>query len=870
MKARFLALAALVLGLASCQNDPEIVNPVVDGEVDFQLAVGVPELNTRAAENGTNDSFNHANSAYGAIDYLQGVERGDDYRTDWDEVDIRYSLEVYDVADNYTDAVPVKDRQVIIKDSYEPVAFDLRLVPGREYHFVVFADFVDQGADANPAIGVQEKLGLHHNIGANLGKITIKNDGINDECTDAYFAVKDITISNSAAQDMELKRPYGKLRVVATDLAELNINVDPAAVVVTYDAYHPNAFNAVTGEISGKYEPKEYVSVYNKGVCKLIDGNNTGLANHFYTEGYDNMKATNKDGVQRHTHMTLFTDYILANEQQAPIHFTMNVYQTATKNGEEYVFSNPIKETHFNTEIPIQRNFLTTIVGNVLTTATEIKVTIDDNFAGETVIKDDVVNNAESFAAALAAAAEKEYASIELVGDIEWETGAGIGSTPFVAETAKTKSLVINGNGRTLTATGKGVGSIRMANGGTLTFNNVVIVDKSVSYAENSWEYGYLEFGGNLAFNNCEFKNAIMVENEGNATFNGCKFNSNDANQYDAWVSEAKVYFNNCDIEGYRGIKLHEAYGSEIVEAVIDNCRFNSLSKKPGVAMGDLNAETKVVIKNSTFTDCQKGDQGLYIYETDTDVTSFDFTEENNTVVLTANDTDSIKEALANGADEVAVAAGEYTFPASSVKAGQTIICEEGTVFTGNSKLNISGATVIGAKFSNPSGTAVDQAINGTFKDCTFTGSNALRWCYAGENCVFEDCVFDGNTYGVHFDGGENPVTFRNCVFSGFNAFATATPMVTFEGCTFVGNGKSGYNGANLWGSATLKDCEFTFNGSTEYEWIDCIGADKTYSFENCTVNGVAYTADNYSDYLANIESRNEITVKINGVDCAM
>ena len=393
MRTKFLALVALLFGMASCQNDPEIVNPTVGDEVDFQLAVGVPELNTRAAENGTNDTLNNANSAYGAIDYLQGVERGDDYRTDWSDVDIRYSLEVYDKADSYTDAVPVKDRQVIIVDEYEPVAFNLRLVPDREYHFVVFADFVPNGSKVEEVGKTltehHRELGLHHTIDGNLGKITIKADGINDECTDAYFATKDITISNSAAQDMELKRPYGKLRVIATDLNQLNINVDPAAVVVTYDEYHPNAFNAVTGKIDGKYEPKEYVSVYNDGVCKLVDDTHTGLANHFYTAGYDNYDpygTVNENGVERHTHMTLFTDYILANEQQAPIHFTMDVYQTATPKGEGYEFSNLIKSTDFNTEIPIQRNFLTTIVGNVLTTATEIKVTIDDNFSGNNVV----------------------------------------------------------------------------------------------------------------------------------------------------------------------------------------------------------------------------------------------------------------------------------------------------------------------------------------------------------------------------------------------------------------------------------------------------------------------------------------------------
>jgi hypothetical protein len=102
----------------------------------------------------------------------------------------------------------------------------------------------------------------------------------------------------------------------------------------------------------------------------------------------------------------------------------------------------------------------------------------------------------------------------------------------------------------------------------------------------------------------------------------------------------------------------------------------------------------------------------------------------------------------------VEIPAGTYTFPTSSLKAGQTLNCAKGTVFKGNSKLNINGATVVGATFSNPTGTAADQTINGTFKNCTFDGSNGLRWCYAGETVVFENCVFSRDVYGVHFDGG--------------------------------------------------------------------------------------------------------------------
>ena len=356
MKARFFALAALVLGMVSCQQDFDAA-PQVGGEVDFQLSVGAGEISaTRATDGDTQEGYD---SAYGAIDYLN--------EADWAKYDLRYSLEVYDKADSYENATPIKDRMVQIVDKYEPVMFDLRLVPNRDYHFVVFADFVPQGASSEANTKVQSELGLRHNIGDNLGQITIKNDAINDEIADAYFATKDIKIENSDGQDILFKRPYGQVGVIATDLAELNLNVDPAYVKVFYTAKHPQKFNAVTGAIDAYDQNVEYEfqSNYAEGVSK------NSLANHYYTADYDAKKDKNANGVERHTHMTLFTDYILATDEQESIHFTMQVYD---KGG-------LIKETHFNTDIPVQRNNLTTIVGNVLTTATEINVTIDDNFA---------------------------------------------------------------------------------------------------------------------------------------------------------------------------------------------------------------------------------------------------------------------------------------------------------------------------------------------------------------------------------------------------------------------------------------------------------------------------------------------------------
>ena len=359
MKARFIALAALVLGMASCQQDVELDNPVVGGEVDFQLQVDARELATRAGENGAADDQNSKNSAFGAIDYYQG--------TDWKQVDLRYSLEVYDA--DALNAAPVKDRQVVIVDKYEPVKFDLRLVPNRDYQFVVFADFVPDGSTATvegkTLVDHNTKLGLHHIINGTLQNISINGDAINDESTDAYFYSDVIRVENSKGESIVLQRPYAKVRVIATDLAELNLNVDPTSVEVTYDAYHPNTFNAVTGKIGGEYTEKSYTYDY-------AEISKESLANHYYTVGYDAETITTENNVTRHSHMTLFTDYILAKDQQTAIHFTMTV-----KDGEE-----TIKTTKFNTDIPVQRNHLTTVIGNVLTTATEINVTIDDNFEG--------------------------------------------------------------------------------------------------------------------------------------------------------------------------------------------------------------------------------------------------------------------------------------------------------------------------------------------------------------------------------------------------------------------------------------------------------------------------------------------------------
>jgi len=211
---------------------------------------------------------------------------------------------------------------------------------------------------------------------------------------------------------------------------------------------------------------------------------------------------------------------------------------------------------------------------------------------------------------------------------------------------------------------------------------------------------------------------------------------------------------------------------------------------------------------------------------------------------------------------EINVPAGNFTFPADKLEAGMTVECAEGTVFEGTSSLNVKGATVVGATFDGDNQSAVSGTINGTFKNCVFDGYNALRYCYAGETVVFEDCIFSGDLYGVHFDGGANEVIFRRCTFSGFNALGSAITQVTMEDCTFKANGRSGYNGINMWGNTEMTNCTFVFDGSA-VEWIDLCNENKTAEFTNCVVTD-GTNVKNFKEEVSKRESTG--TVIVDGV----
>ena len=394
---------------------------------------------------------------------------------------------------------------------------------------------------------------------------------------------------------------------------------------------------------------------------------------------------------------------------------------------------------------------------------------------------DVIATNEAELVEALAAAKTGDVIAIS--GNVTWTTGAGHGTTPFVTDATYITLVGLDENA-TFTAIGSGVGPVGIDNG-TVIFKNLKIVDESVSYAENSWEFGYLEFRGNTVFDNCEIVNAIMMEGV-SATFLNCSFNSNKDSEYAVWVSDGDATFEGCYFTGSRGIKVHEAYGSEVGTVVINNNTFFNLSKKPGMAIGDVNADTTITLTNNTFAGTQAGDQGNYKYETDTDVATFAFADENNLVADHAvSNSAELKAANVKNAT-IVLAPGTYD-DIPTFAEGTTVIGTDGVVFTDTLSGTLNNTTV---------------------KNIHIKAGNAQRWSYSKGDIVFEDCTFEATSvYAIHYDGTSGNVTYKNCKIIGWVAIAGGANHITFDGCEIYGNGS--YGVIRLYSAGTIKNCTF-------------------------------------------------------------
>lgn len=320
-------LTGLLLTACSKEVNQSGVNP--EGET-VRIQLDAPEaMQLTRSVSGTN-------SAKGGLTNV-----------DWTKYDLRYQLAVYSADGTKLLVAP----QSKTYETYSPATFEFRLTPNNTYKFVAWADFVAQGLDED----------LHYNT-ADLANITIKTDEdrdkkINDESRDAFFVTQNIEITQTFDKSLTLKRPFAKVRVVTTDWDEDNLAVaKPENFKISYyDCKRFSGLNAVRGEATGEADADGSV-IYTAQIAT------DGSGGKFYENGYD-AAATNR---------TLIVDYLIATPEQQAIHFKLDMIPG----------SGPVISRDFTTNIPIQRNYLTTLIGNLLSVGGSITIDIDENFDG--------------------------------------------------------------------------------------------------------------------------------------------------------------------------------------------------------------------------------------------------------------------------------------------------------------------------------------------------------------------------------------------------------------------------------------------------------------------------------------------------------
>ena len=696
----------------------------------------------------------------------------------------------------------------------------------------------------------QVKDADHYNLG-DLRTIEVATSVAgNDETRAAFYARYDFETYNHKDHKVTLRRPFAQLNLLTTaesltpvqtgQTTGYTIDVKTSEVVVTGLA---TTFNTLTGLAPAG----DQTFVFQTAETPEEQGQETlvvnGKAYHYVSMNYF---------------------FVPEDEKLVDIKYTVNTDKGTIKN--EIV------------AVPVKENYRTNVIGNLLTKESTFEIVVDSNFDGQELVQ--VWDGREVSMPVVNEAGEYE---ISFASELAWLAAAVNGTLP-VTEMEQIESVAPQGfKGVTFKLvedidlegalwTPIGNHSYDRMFAGTFDGNGHVISNLVVNNADNAGLFGEL-CGATIKNVTIENFN-LTADHYAGAIVGWVEVGATPTFVQNCIVrkGEITVNVNNKDLGDKAGSIVGFAHGGTYTnntasEVVIKGYRdlggiAGHLQSNGVVSNNKVNNVTIIADQTPEYAEVKAANPGKFVGRTAGNASVVDNVEDDVIIKIIGGSDADIKAVIDNAKDgDTIYFDGIYgKFP--SIGKALNVICAEGTTFQGNSKLNLNPNVVVnGATFSNPSGNAVDQTITGTFKNCTFTGYNAIRSGYTGTTCYFENCVFSGAVYGCHFDGkAGNEVYFKNCTFSGFNAFAAAIPLATFDACTFEANGRSGYNGGNFWGNTKLENTVFKFDGRASTQWIGMNAAQdgKSIELNGCKVLNAEGAEVSFLPYVSNIKVDNK------------
>lgn len=313
------------------------------------------------------------------------------------------------------------------------VTEDIRLVAGKTYKIAAWVDFGDN----------------YYTITDGIVALTDNQVTGNDSKNDAYYAFKeDVTLdATNTTVSLNLKRPFGLVQVTTNDWADV-VGTKPTSYSTTMKV--PTQLDLTTGTVSNP----DNKTVTFKGT--ITDGNATP--------------------------QLLSYDYILAGETKSPLQsFTVTYSNGKATDDITYEFNN----------IPVQRNYITNVSGNILTKKGNLNVSV--NNAWDEVIT--IVTNGDELASAIENAQDGEIIKLDNNMDLKpvsYNLGEGVEvgidlnnkTLKFENETNKDDITVKSGtlriSGGTITGTKSG-----SVDGGFVATGQGKIILEDINYNTN-------------------------------------------------------------------------------------------------------------------------------------------------------------------------------------------------------------------------------------------------------------------------------------------------------------------------------------------------------------------------------------------------
>lgn len=325
----FLTIAAVALAAASCRSETE----TIDDCPEISITVGIPDPMDAysKAPLTTTDAFSHLGGAM---------------TVDPASFDLRYIVEVW----SNEDTPQLLHRETkCVDDNFvaTTVSFKIR-IQSLPCKLVFWSDFVEQGSSDD----------LHYNTANNLQNISYSDQitSIGDLASDdidAYCAVVPIeSVSNDQKRHITLRRPFGKLRLLATDQVEGGDieGVKPIVATIDFkDVPVADTYNVLTGRTSVN-EKTDFSKKFDFNIIR-----ENALVNNASYDAY-----------------LLGFDYLFVTDQAPSYALDVTVYGDEAK-------TFPLATKNLS-GIPISANKLTTVIGVFYSSHGSVNIIVNDEF----------------------------------------------------------------------------------------------------------------------------------------------------------------------------------------------------------------------------------------------------------------------------------------------------------------------------------------------------------------------------------------------------------------------------------------------------------------------------------------------------------